>query len=157
MSRRHTRRQHSTAVPVFALLGLVAVGIAIRVLYLVVHLLPLLLVVAAVVAVVYLAGRWRRARPRVGRAPVRLIESRPVADDRQAALEADNARLRAEIEQLRRQATDLRRQVAEAAAARDAAWDAAASVPPRQPRNAPGRDHLLADPLSGARPIGGGR
>jgi hypothetical protein len=69
-----------------------------------------------------------------------------------AKLTTDNAelaRLRAELGQAR---TELRDAQASAAAA----WDAAASVPPKTTRPAPGREQLLADPRAGVHDLGGG-
>jgi hypothetical protein len=60
-----------------------------------------------------------------------------------------------EVTRLRADNDQLRAALADAERARDAAWDAAASVPPRLHRaDVDTRTRILADPLSGVRAIG---
>jgi hypothetical protein len=131
-----------------------------------------LLVVAAVVAAGYRARRRPAARslsPRPGTPAAR--QARPDL----AAVAADRDRLAAEVAEVRADRDRLAAEVAEAREVARLAWDAAASAVPRchscrRPLDDAGecpaacgdgppepRAALLADPRSGARPLGGAR
>jgi hypothetical protein len=151
--RRSRRTRHhpvSLAAGLLALLLLLALG----------HAIGWLVLTAAIAAGAYALGQRRR-----GQAPPRTVIV-PDASPRLAEAEAERdqlrgqlARVTAERDQLGAAAADLRRQLAEATDAAHAAWDAAASITPRPPVTPPDtggqRAALLADPLSGARPLVG--
>jgi hypothetical protein len=172
-ARRRPYRRRPAGVPAAVLVAVLAVPLAVLVAVdVLAHVWPLLVAAAA-------AGGWLAARRRY--API--LSPRPVLDPaawappdaatRQAqAAEAERARLAAEVAR-------LRAAVADAQASAAAAWDAAAEVAPRcrfcrapldvdgqcpascddWPPEVAGRARaaLLADPRSGARPLGGAR
>jgi len=154
---RARRRHHPVALAALAFVLLVMAGLAAEVVSVLVHVLPILVMVAFIIAAAYLLGRDHGRRQPGGHPPAGLIGACPAPAGELASAAADNARLRAEIGQLRRRVADLRQEAGDARAARDAAWDAAASTPPRTAGPTPARDRLIADPRSGARPIGGMR
>jgi outer membrane murein-binding lipoprotein Lpp len=141
MTGRRTRRARGHHPVVLLVCAVVALTVG-RV---VLHLIGLAVVAAAIAGAAYLAGQ--RARP-VARATV--TRSDPAGT-------AQLASLGAERDQLAAQVADLTRQLADAREAAHAAWDAAASVPPRKARHATGRAQLLDDPLAGAHELGGPR
>jgi hypothetical protein len=91
------------------------------------------------------AERERSARHLAG-----IVAERDQASQRLTAVMAER-------DQLAARAVDLERQLLAAQDAAHAAWDASASVPPRPApvRDDDARARLLADPLSGARPLAG--
>jgi hypothetical protein len=126
-----TRRQLRRSARRHPVLVIVAGALALAAADVMLHLLGALIVAAAIGG----AGYWLglRARP-----------AAKVTTDG-----AELARLRAELGQAR---TEL----ADAKASAAAAWDAAASVPPKTIRPALGREQLLADPRAGVHDLGGG-
>ena len=126
-----TRRQLRRSARRHPVLVIVAGALALAAADVMLHLLGALIVAAAIGG----AGYWLglRARP-----------AAKVTTD-----SAELARLRAELGQAR---TELRDAQASAAAA----WDAAASVPPKTARPAAGREQLLADPRAGVHDLAGG-
>jgi hypothetical protein len=126
--------------PLLLVLVLLTVNLAVTALWAASRLLPGLVLIAAVV-VAYRLRRGRAVRPR----PPKVIRGRVV--------DAEVIRLRAEVEVLRAE-RDQARQAARAA------WEA--STEPGHGTAPPGPggvtcDQLLADPRSGARPLGGPR
>jgi hypothetical protein len=131
---RHTNSYGTVAALFVGLVLLVVVLAAVAL----VRLLPLLILGAVVVLVI----RHRRRRPI---APARV---RPVIPG-QAEDVSEAAWLRAENDQLRAALRDAEH-------ARHAAWDAAASAPPRpQPDIGSTRDQLLGDRLGGVHDLYG--
>jgi hypothetical protein len=126
-----TRRQLCRSARRHPVLVIAAGALALVAADVVLHMFGALIVAAAIGG----AGYWlgRRARPAV----------KVTADS------TELARLRAELDQ-------ARAELADAKASAAAAWDAAASVPSKTTRPAPGREQLLADPRAGVHDLGGG-
>jgi hypothetical protein len=129
------RRRRRAAVPItltaVAALALIVLALA----AVVAHGWPLLVPAAAGAA--YVTGR-RRAT-----APARAVV-------------AERDRLAAELERLAAERDGLAADLTEARTSAALAWDAAAEVTPRRPRQRPDparRAALLADPRSGAQPL----
>jgi hypothetical protein len=164
MTRRQLRRR-ARRYPVLTV-AVVLVGLVL-VANIAAH-LAALVILAAAVAGGYAIGRNRRpavrAATRSGPAPVQpsapaatSANTRPGPPDQSARLAA----LTAERDQLAAEAADLRRRLEDARRSAEMAWDAAAERPPvrhAEPGDAGGkRATLLAQPLSGARPLGNAR
>jgi hypothetical protein len=132
MIARHRRKRHPITVMMLGLAVLLVFDLVAWVGYLAWHALPVLLPLAVVVVA---CRRWKLHRRvwaalnqpgRAGKGPV----------------------LTGRVEHP--EVTRLRAALRDAETARDAAWDAAANVPPRRDRTEPSaRDRLLADRLSG--------
>jgi len=166
MTTRPRKRRHSRAPERAALLaaGLLLAYLAALA---VAHVLGWLLATATLAAAAWIAGQ-RKGRREVSRtcsagswqqAP-RDGALRPEPSLRRVADAGQLARVTAERDQLGAQVADLARQLAEARDSAHAAWDAAARPPPRpDPEPEPDDDTggrraaLLAQPLSGVRPL----
>jgi hypothetical protein len=139
MTRRRSRRRQSD---LFTLaLGAAGAVVVLVVVLAVLHVIGALVILAAVGGGGYALGR--RHQPVAARPLPASVPSVP------GPVAAELAGLRAERDRLAAELRDER-------TARMAAWDAAASVPPRPPRGdpAPLASQLLADPLSGVRRLG---